>query len=171
MILDIIIIFIVGYSTYRGWRRGAISFIGSMIILVASIILATVFGSEFGRAIGAGTTILRPIIGFFLLFVILYLIGRSIRKFLTPKRGILAGLDKLFGLILGFLRAVLILGLLFAFLRIFEIPSVKTATESKAYSFILKTSGLLVHQLKPLAGHLSSDTFESMPGDSLLKSK
>jgi uncharacterized membrane protein required for colicin V production len=81
----------------------------------------------------------------------------------------LAGADKLLGIVLGILRAILLMGLIFAFLRIFEIPSTKTANESKTYPLILKSSSLMVSQLKPLAGHLSNDVFESMPSDSLKK--
>jgi uncharacterized membrane protein required for colicin V production len=169
MILDIIIIILLVLSAFGGWRKGAISIVGSIIILIAAILLASAFGSEFGKAIGAGNSILRPVIGFFLLFLILFIVGQFVKRFLTPKRGVLAGADKFFGVILGVLRAILLLGLVFAFLRIFEIPSTKTANESRTYPLILKSSSLMVSQLKPLAGHLSNDVFESMPSDSLKK--
>jgi uncharacterized membrane protein required for colicin V production len=169
MILDLIIIAIIAFAAYRGWRKGAISMIGSLIILIAAILIASAFGTQFGKVIGAGNTLLRPVTGFFILFVILFIIGQFLKKFITPKRGIFAGADKLVGIIFSLLRAVLVLGLIFGFLRIFELPSSKAANESKTYPIILKSSALMVSQLKPLVGSLSSEIFETMPADSLKK--
>jgi membrane protein required for colicin V production len=169
MILDIIIIALLALAAYRGWTKGAISLIASLIILIAAILLATAFGSDFGKMIGAGNSVMRPVLGFFILFVLLFLAGQFLKKFLTPKRGFLGRINNFFGLILGIVRAVLVLGLLFALLRIFEIPSAKTVSESKTYPIVLKSSSLIVSQLKPLAGHMSNDTFESMPADSTHK--
>jgi uncharacterized membrane protein required for colicin V production len=169
MILDFIIIVIPAFAAYRGWRKGGISMIGSLIILIAAILIATTFGTQFGRMLGVGNTLLRPVTGFFILFLVLFIIGQFFIKFVTPKRGIFAGANKFVGAIFGALRAVLLLGLLFGFLRIFELPAQKTASLSMTYPLVLKTSGLMVSQLKPLVGQLSSEVFETMPADTLKK--
>jgi len=167
MILDVIIVAILAFAAFRGWRKGAISVIGSLIILIAAIIIASTFGTGFGRMLGVGNTLLRPVTGFFILFLVLFIIGQFFIKFITPKRGIFSGANKFLGLIFGVLRAVLLLGLLFGFLRIFELPPTKTANTSLTYPIVLKSSALMVSQLKPLVGQLSSDVFETMPADSL----
>jgi len=167
MILDIIILAIIAFSAYRGWKKGAISMIGTLIILVAAILIASAFGTPFGKMIGAGNTFLRPVIGFFILFLILFTIGQFLKKLVTPKRGIFSSADKLFGIIFSVLRSVLLLGLIFGFFRIFELPSSKVANASTSYPIILRSSALMVSQLKPLAGSLSNDIFETMPADSL----
>ena len=169
MILDIIIIVILALAAFRGWRKGALVIVGSLIILIAAILIASAFGTQFGNMIHAGNTLLRPVTGFFILFLILFIIGQFFIRFITPKRGIFAGANKFLGIIFGVMRAVLVLGLIFGFLRIFELPSNKAANESKTYPVVLKSSALMVSQLKPLVGSLSSEVFETMPADSLKK--
>jgi uncharacterized membrane protein required for colicin V production len=162
MILDIIIIAIIAFAAFRGWRKGAVRIIGGFVILIAAILIASAFGTEFGKAIGVGPTLLHPVTGFFILFFILYIIGSFLRRLLTPKSGIFAGANSLIGLLLNAIISVLILGLLFGFLRIFQLPSTKLANESKTYPIVFKSSALLVSQLKPLVSQLSSDVYEDL---------
>ena len=168
MILDIIIIVLLVLAAWSGWRRGAVTMLASIVILIAAVIIAALFGTALGRALGVGPTLLFPVTGFFILFVILLFIGSFIKKAIKPKSGFLAGGDKFFGLILGVLRAVIVLGLLFAFLRIFQFPSTKLANQSATYPIVLKSSALMVSQLKPLVSQLSSEMYEDIaPTDSL----
>jgi len=168
MILDIIIVAIILFAAFRGWRKGAITMFVSIIVLVGAILLATAFGTMFGKALGIGPTLLHPVTGFFILFIILLIIGGILKKWIKPKRGFLAGTDKIFGLIFGVLRAVLLLGLFLAFLRIFQFPSTKLANQSTVYPLVLKSSALMVSQLKPLISQLSSEVYDDLvPGDSL----
>jgi uncharacterized membrane protein required for colicin V production len=167
MILDLIIAAIILLGALNGWRRGAVAIIGSIIILFAAILIASAFANPFGKALGIGPTLLHSVTGFFILFLILIIIGSFLKRFLTPKSGIFAGANKILGLVFGILRAVLLLGLLFGFLRIFQIPSAKQANDSKTYPIILKSSAIMVTQLKPLASQLSSDIYEDLtPADS-----
>ena len=168
MILDIIIIALIAFAALNGWRKGAITMLASILILIVAVIIAAIFGTPVGKALGVGPTLLYPVIGFFILLVVLLLIGSFIKKIIKPKRGIFAGGDKLFGLIFGLLRAILLLGLLFAFLRIFQFPSTKLANQSTVYPIVLKSSALIVSQLKPLVSQLSSEIYEDIaPADSL----
>ena len=120
MILDIIIVSLVGFAAYRGMRKGAISMVASLVILIGSVIIATVFGTSFGKSIGLGPTLLHPVTGFFILLFILLFLGSFLKKWIKPKRGMFSAADKFLGLVLGALRAILILGLLAGFLRIFQ---------------------------------------------------
>src|SRR5690349_9682005 len=101
MILDIVIIIFIALAAFRGWRKGAVRIIGGFIILIAAILLASAFGTQFGKAIGVGPTLLHPVIGFFILFIIIYFIGGFLKRFLTPKSGMLSGINKIIGLILS----------------------------------------------------------------------
>lgn len=168
MILDLIIVCVLLLAAFRGWRKGAVSMIAAIIILIASILLASAFGTQVGRMLGVGPTLLQPVTGFFILFIILYIIGSFLKKFVTPKRGIFAGADKILGIVFSVLRATLLLGLLFGFLRIFQLPSTKSASESTMYPVVLKAGGLMVSQLKPLVGQLSNDVYDDMmPADTI----
>lgn len=168
MILDITIIALIAFSAFRGWRKGAVSMLASIVILIGAILLATAFGTQFGKMIGAGPTLLHPVIGFFIVFLILYIIGGFLKRFLTPKTGIFAGANKILGLVFAILRTILLLGLLFGFLRIFQFPSTKLANDSEAYPIVLKSSAIMVSQLKPLVSQLSNEVYEDLsPGDSV----
>jgi uncharacterized membrane protein required for colicin V production len=171
MILDLIIIALIALAAYRGWRKGAVRIIGAFVILIAAILIASAFGTQFGKAIGIGPTLLHPVTGFFILFFILYIIGIFLRKFLTPKSGIFSGANKILGLILNVIISVLVLGLIFGFLRIFQLPSAKLANDSKAYPIVLKTGSILVSQLKPLVGQLSNDVYDDISPRDSIKSK
>jgi uncharacterized membrane protein required for colicin V production len=168
MILDVIIIAIIAFAVFRGWSKGAVRILGAFVILIAAILIASAFGTQFGKAIGIGPTLLHPVTGFFILFFILYIIGSFLRKVLTPKSGIFSGLNKILGLMLNVIICVLVLGLIFGFLRIFQMPPAKYSNESKAYPIVLKSSTILVSQLKPLVGQLSNDVYEDIsPRDSV----
>ncbi len=170
MILDIIIIALIIFAAFRGWRKGAVRIIGAFVILIVAILIASAFGTQFGRAIGIGPTLLHPVTGFFILFFILYIIGSFLRRFLTPKSGIFSGANKILGLILNVIIFVLVLGLVFGFLRIFQLPSTKLASESKTYPLVLKSSAILVSQIKPLVGQISNDVYDDLsPKDSVKK--
>ncbi|MDP4230099.1 MAG: CvpA family protein [Bacteroidota bacterium] len=171
MIIDIIIILFLCLAAFRGWRKGAVRIIGSFLILIASIVLATIFGTQFGRALGVGPTLLHPVIGFFILFVILLIIGSFLKRLLTPKGGLFSGANKIVGLILNTVIAVLVLGLIFGFLRIFQIPSVKVANGSVAYPIVLRSSAIMVSQLKPLASQLSGDIYEDIAPEKIQKTQ
>jgi uncharacterized membrane protein required for colicin V production len=169
MALDSIIIVLVALAAFNGWRKGAISMLASVIIIIGAIILATLFGTPFGRAIGVGPTLLHPVTGFFILFIIILFIGNFIKRWIRPKRGFFAGSDKLLGLLFGALRAILLLGLLAGFLRIFQLPSAKAANESKTYPIVLKASALIISQLKPLASQRSTDVYDDLSPRDFLK--
>jgi membrane protein required for colicin V production len=171
MILDIIIIVLIALAAWSGWRKGAITMLASIVILIVAVVIAAIFGTPVGKALGVGPTPLHPVTGFFILLVIIFFIGSFLKKVIKPKRGIFAGGDKLFGLIFGLLRAVLLLGLLFAFLRIFQFPSTKLANQSAIYPIVLRSSALMVSQLKPLVSQLSGEVYEDIAPTDSLKNK
>ena len=93
MIIDAIIIALLLFAAYHGWKKGAITMFVSILVLVAAIIIATLFATPFGKAIGVGPTLLHPVTGFFILFIIILIIASFIKRWIKPKRGFLAGAD------------------------------------------------------------------------------
>jgi uncharacterized membrane protein required for colicin V production len=116
---------------------------------------------------GIGARYLQPVVGFFVLFCILLAIGSFIKKRLKPKSGAMAGINNLLGAAIGFVRMLLILGLLFSFFRIFQYPSNKDISSSKLYPLPMKATSLIVSQIRPIVSQFeSSDVFEDMlPSD------
>lgn len=165
--IDILIVALIVLSAYLGWKKGALWILASLFVLIGAILIATAFATPFGKMLGFGNTFLQPVTGFFVLFIIIYILGKFLRKFLTPKSGIFAGADKILGLVFAVIRTILVLGLLLGFLRIFDMPSPKVANASVTYPIILRSGTMFVSQLKPLVASLSNDVFETMPADSL----
>ena len=167
MIWDIIIIVLIAFAIYRGWRNGAVAMIVSFLIFIGAIIIATLFGTPFGKMLGLGASYLHPVIGFFFLFAIIVIIGGFVKRKLSPKQGMFAGLNSLLGAAMGLVRMILLLGLLFSFLRIFGLPPVDTIRESKGYPMVMNATALIVKQIKPLVDTFkASDVYEDMtPSD------
>ncbi len=168
MIWDIIIIVLIALGTYRGFRKGAVAIIIGFVVFIAAMIIATLFGTAFGNLLTFVAQYLRPTVGFFLLFVLLLIAGGFIKRTLTPKQGMFAGLNKILGAGIEFVKTVLLLGLLFSFMRIFGLPSVDSVKTSKTYPMVLDATALIVKQIKPLVSSFkSSDVFDEMgPVDS-----
>ncbi|MEP7234504.1 MAG: CvpA family protein [Ignavibacteriota bacterium] len=168
MIIDLIVAGLLLVSLISGWRKGALTMIATIVVLLGSILLATAFGTQAGKILGFGPTLLHPVIGFFVVFLLLLIAGSFLKKFIKPKRGLLAGADKIIGSVFGLVRAFLLIGLLFGFLRIFQFPSATMANKSTLYPIILKPVATLVSQLRPLASQLSGEVYDEVsPSDSL----
>jgi uncharacterized membrane protein required for colicin V production len=161
--VDIVIAVLLLFAAWRGWKKGAIGILLGFVFFIGAIIIATLFGTPFGHAMGIGARYLQPVVGFFVLFCILLAIGSFIKKRMKPKGGALAGANSLLGAAIGFARMLLILGLLFSFLRIFQYPSSKDISSSKLYPLTMKGTSLIVSQIRPIVSQFeSSDVFEDM---------
>lgn len=161
--IDIIAGALVLFSTFRGWKKGASGILMGFVTLVGAILIATLFGTPFGKAIGIGAKYLHPIIGFFLLFFLVYVIGAFIEKKIKPKQGLFAGANAILGAAFGFLRMTLVLGLIFSFARIFGFPATKEVKTTTVYPFTIRITSLVASQLRPLVSQLEeSDVFEEM---------
>ncbi|MEO6940717.1 MAG: CvpA family protein [Candidatus Kapaibacterium sp.] len=150
MILDLILLFILAWAAYNGWRSGAISMLLSVVILIAAALIASRFGGTVGAMLGVGQQYLRPVIGFFFLLIVLLILGNFIKRMVRPKQGLLRGFDGALGAILALVRGVFILSLIFVVLRIVHMPPESVTKSSSLYEPVLKVSSTILGVLRPL---------------------
>jgi uncharacterized membrane protein required for colicin V production len=163
MTFDIVAAILILFAAWRGWKKGASGILMGFVTLIAAILIATLFGNPFGKAIGVGPKYIQPIVGFFILFAIVSIIGSFIEKKIKPKQGMFAGANSALGAVFGFVRMTLILGLVFSFGRIFGFPPVDEVKSAVVYPFTIRTTSLIASQLRPILKQLDdSDVFEEM---------
>lgn len=162
MTIDIVIGILLALAIYKGYRRGAVDIVASFILFVAALFVASAIGTVVGKAL-LGSSYLHPVIGFFIVFLVLMVIGSSIIKRIKPKKGVISGLDRIAGAGLGGLRMLLVIGLVAAFFRLFHVPSSSTMKGAVLYPAALHTTSLVVAQIKPLATSSSDEFFNDRP--------
>ncbi len=162
MILDLVIGLVLALAVWRGWRRGMIEIIASFLLLLVAMFIASMFGTQVGDSLG-NSGYLRPIFGFFIVFIVLMIVGSFIIKKIKPKRGVISFFDRIFGAVFSGLRMLLIVGLVCAFFRLFQLPSAATVNSSKIYPTILTITSNIASQLKPLTSKLSEGVFDDTP--------
>lgn len=168
MIYDIIIAAFIAFALWKGWRRGAMRQLISLAVIIAAVLLGTALGTPAGKAIGIGQKYLQPIVGFFIIFIVLAFAGQFLSRMLHPKAGMTAGANKLLGAIFSGIKAVVIIGLIAAFLRMFAFPPEDKVKDTVLYPATMKASALMVSQIRPLVSQLESiEEYEEMgPADS-----
>jgi uncharacterized membrane protein required for colicin V production len=77
-------------------------------------------------------------------------------------------LNSILGGAFGFIRALLVIGLIIAFFRMFQLPSKDDVKDNLLYPFVLKTTAIIAGELRPLVSQFNqSDMFEDiLPIDS-----
>ena len=149
MILDIILVALFFLSALGGWRSGAIAMLISVVVLVAALLLASAFAAKVGALLHLGPTWSWTVIGFFVTFIVLMILGGWIRGFFRPRRGLLRGIDGLIGMAIGFVRAALILGILLALLQLIHLPPEHVTEHSHIYPLLIKLTSFVIAVLRP----------------------
>ena len=113
--LDIALLILLGWSTYKGWRTGLLQALLGLVGLIVAYVLALAYGQEIGHALmGENASTLTGILGiivtFFGVAIAVYVGARLVKAFLhaTP----LGIFDAAGGGILGLAQGVLGFGLL-----------------------------------------------------------
>lgn len=163
MIYDIIIGVLILLAAWKGWGKGAIRQIISLAIIIAAALLASALGTPIGKALGIGQKYLQPIFGFFILFAVLSIAGSFLARLIKPKVGVSAMLNNLVGAAVSALKMIFIIGIVAAFLRMFGFPHEDNVKDTVLYPMTMKTSALIVSQVRDLVSNLEqSDEYEEM---------
>lgn len=157
MALDILIGLVLLFSIFRGWSKGLISVILSIVFLVLAMYGAGMLGGWVGESLNISPAYLSRIVGFMIAFGVLYFLGRVIRDKVKPKSGILGGADKLVGAGLGLVRGLLVLSIALVFFRVIHLPPESMRTSSRLYPHVVSIAPSLVKLLRPIT---SSDRLE-----------
>lgn len=157
MALDIFILLVLLFTVYRGWRKGFVSVILSIVFLVLALFGAGMFGGMIGDALSISPPYMSRVVGFTIAFCILLFIGHLIRDRIKPKTGVLGGIDKLAGASLGLLRGLLVLSVALVFFRVIHLPPESMRESSRLYPHVVSIAPSLVKLLRPIT---SSDRLE-----------
>ena len=157
MTLDIIISLVLLFAIFRGWRKGLVSVILSLVFLVLALYGAGIFGSWVGDVLNIRPPYLSTIVGFMIAFGVLLFAGHMIRDRIKPKSGVLGGIDKIAGASLGLLRGLLVLSVALVFFRVIHLPPESMRASSSLYPHVVSIAPSLVKMLRPLT---SSDRLE-----------
>lgn len=130
--LDILIIIVVGFNVYAGFRKGLIKIILDFVALFVSIYgaiqftkpVATMFGTHLPLS-HSWTTVLAFIVLWIALYVVLYTLGNLLEKVITIA--LLNPLNHIGGVIFGLAKAFLILLLLLIPLVYFNSPAIENS--------------------------------------------
>jgi membrane protein required for colicin V production len=157
MALDLIILLVLLFAIFGGWRKGLVSVILSIIFLVLAMYGAGMFGGWVGESLHISPAYLSRIVGFMIAFGVLYLAGKILRDKIKPKTGVLGGIDKLAGAALGLVRGLLVLSIALVFFRVIHLPPESMRTSSRLYPHVVSIAPSLVKLLRPIT---SSDRLD-----------
>lgn len=115
---DILALVVLLGSLVAGWIRGAVRELVSLLSLAIAVVLALLALPVTGP-IGRGLidpdwigVVAAAIVSFLLLYLGIRLIGSTLSKGARERSGFLGGADRLFGLLIGAVRGLLVLGAL-----------------------------------------------------------
>jgi membrane protein required for colicin V production len=142
--LDIVVLVIVGYSTFVGLRRG----FARAVVAIAATVLGIVFGFSFyGWAAthlfgGMSSRELAKLLGFLIIFGAFMLAGTIAGRVLANlfKWVGLSWLDRVMGAGLGFVRGIIVVCVLVTVTLAFRPQSIE---ESKTLPFVIGASNAL----------------------------
>lgn len=150
MVLDLLLGLVLVLSFFRGWHTGLVSVVLSLVMLVASMYLASLFGGWLGALLGISPRYLSNIVGFAVAFALLMMLGNMFKHWLKPKRGLIGGADKILGAGLGVLRGALVLSLILVLLRVVHMPPSAVRESSRLYPILVKIAPSIVNILRPV---------------------
>lgn len=136
--LDIIILLILVAGLARGLSTGLIrqvaGFVGLVLAFIVSVRLMHVVGELIVQSLGISPNI-APLAGFIAVFLVIQIIVFTVIRMMESVIGALklTGVNRFLGGIVGGLKAVLILSVVFLVLNNFELPSDHTRKDSSLY--------------------------------------
>lgn len=137
--LDVLIVLVVTFGILRGVTTGAvrqiISLFGTIVAIVLGLELMNVVGALFGAAFGLSEP-LQPALGFFVVFLVIQvglLFGARLLE-AAIKLLKLNPLNRLAGAVIGALKTLLILSVLFLVMGFFDVPEEENREASVLYA-------------------------------------
>lgn len=136
--LDVIILVIIIFLAYLGYRRGFLVSIFSLISILIGIVLATKFHAGFALVLGKlikDTRVLN-LVSFILILLLIYFAGIFIANKLSKISNFTKSFDKILGVILGGIKGLLVASLIIIFLKSFGMMGDNMFRSSSLYPYV-----------------------------------
>ena len=136
--LDYAIIIIVALFAIRGFKKGLLGRILSLVGAIVGIIVGVRYNSVFAKLLvefGVPEKI-SPYLAVFVLFVASIIIANVIAQLVKDVFVVVGLLDKIAGGVFGVIEGAVILGIIFMFLSALNFPSKETRQNSKLYNTV-----------------------------------
>lgn len=147
-LLDVILIVVIAFSSVYGLFKGLVKEVISLLAVVIGLIGASRFyegASPLLKSLGLGEQAAR-ILSFFILFIVIFialiLIGKLIHKLIHAI--FLGWLNRLGGIGFGFIRGIIVSGIIIMILTIILSEKAPILSESKLAPHIMSISKVLV---------------------------
>ena len=139
-VFDIIVLGIVGYGMFRGYKKGMLTSVVGIIGIVAGIVLGVNFSYVF-KGFFAGIFDIAPqyitLLSFALVFVIVLIIITFIFRFLEDLLARLnLGINNALGALTGGYFAAIVLSVIIMILRPINVPSQTSVSDSLTYNYL-----------------------------------
>jgi len=164
--LDLILLIPILWFAYRGFARGLILSITSLVALIAAIYISIHFSGWVAAWIRANLewnfqyiNIVSFAITFVLVVVIINLIGKLLEK--VAKMSALGFLNRLAGLLLGLVRASLLLGIALFIINSIDYKQTLITEKTRAGSKLYKPLSSVVPSLWPRVKQWIPGNFET----------
>ncbi|MCX6164436.1 MAG: CvpA family protein [Ignavibacteriae bacterium] len=138
--LDVIILVIVLFLAYLGYRRGFLVSVFSLISIIIGIVLATKFHAGFALILNKFIKDARilNLVSFIIIFLLIYLAGIFLAGKLSKISKLTKSFDKILGIILGAIKGLLVASLIIIFLKSFGFMGDNVFRSSSLYPYVYR---------------------------------
>ncbi len=135
--LDILIAIPLGYLIYKGYRRGLIFELASLVGIVLGSILAVRFAHWFSALLGIGGEN-AYLISFFIIFLIVIVLSLLLAKMVERfvKLVHVGTLNNIAGALFGMLKGVCIIGVLIYYVALIDLDEKVLTRDTKEHSLL-----------------------------------
>ncbi|MFI5145235.1 MAG: CvpA family protein [Ignavibacteria bacterium] len=157
--LDIVIAVIIALSAVLGFRKGFLRKVLGIMGIILGFVLAVRFYkpiSEFaGGTIKSGASWI-PVLSFLLVIGVVFSLAVWVARFIAGLNSGTAKIDKLLGLVFGFLQGLIISSVLAVNLSLINYPDTETRNSSRLYPLVYNVAPYLFEKVLNLSPNLKT---------------
>ena len=163
--VDIIIVLILLWGAWRGWRAGFVKEVFSACGFVVGLVLAAMFysvlGEHFAPALGSGSqaAFASDVLAFILIWVVVPIVCGFIANIITKAvKGLHIGpLNSLLGLLVGVAKYFVLLSVVFCAMAYVGILSEEKKQESQLYPYVTVVGNAIYENRSIVLEHAGDD--------------
>lgn len=157
--LDIVIAVIIALSAVFGFRKGFLRKVLGIVGIILGFVLAVRFYkpiSEFAGGIIKSNSSWIPVLSFLLVIGIVFSLAVWVARFIAGLNSGTAKIDKLLGLVFGFLQGLIIASILAVNLSLINYPDAGLRSSSRLYPLVYNVAPYLFEQVVSISPDLKT---------------